>query len=86
VKYTVIWLRPVEAKLADMWLADDDREAITRATREIDQFLKIQAHTIGESRSDEKRILIVAPLGVIFRVYEDDRVVRVAAVWKLLTR
>ena len=86
MKYTVIWLKPVEAKLADIWLAADDREAITRAAREIDRFLKVHPHTVGESRPAEKRILIAAPLCVIFRVYEDDRIVRVAGVWKLRTR
>ena len=86
MKYTVLWLKPAEAKLADIWLAADDREAITRAAREIDRFLNIHPHTVGETRSEEKRILIVAPLCVIFRVYEDDRIVRIASVWNLGTR
>jgi len=83
VTYTVIWLKPAEAKLADIWLAADDRDAIRRAVREIDRFLKAHPHTVGESRPAEKRILIAAPLCVIFRVYEDDRSVRVAGVWRL---
>jgi hypothetical protein len=80
------WKKRAEDDLADIWLAVDEREAITRATGEIDRFLKIHPHAVGESRPAEKRILIVAPLCVIFRVYEDDRIVRVAGVWRLRTQ
>ena len=86
MRYTVIWLRPAEAELARIWLGADDRDVISHATNGIDQLLKVQPHTAGESRSEGKRILLVAPLGVTFRVDEDDRLVRVADVWRFRTR
>ena len=86
MKYSVLWKKRAEDNLADIWLAANDRDSITRAVREIDRFLKIHPHTVGATRFEEKRILIVAPLCVIFRVYEDDRIVRVAGVWRLRTQ
>ncbi|MCG8584709.1 MAG: hypothetical protein MI757_08370 [Pirellulales bacterium] len=82
MKFTVIWLKPAEARLAELWLAADDRDAITAAAREIDRFLKDHPHAVGVSRFEETRILIVAPLCAVYRVYEDDRIVHVATVWK----
>lgn len=40
----------------------------------------------SESRSGSVRILLVPPLGVDFKVLEDDRLVKVASVWKIRTR
>jgi hypothetical protein len=83
VKYTVIWLKPAEA---DIWLAAEDRTSITRAARDIDRRLAVEPETAGEFRAEGKRILFVAPLGITFGVYEQDRIVRVADVWKFHTR
>jgi hypothetical protein len=82
VKYTVVWQESAEERLADIWLASEDRAAISVAARDIDRFLRNQPKSAGESRPAEKRMLLVAPLGVIFRVYEQDRIVLVASVWR----
>jgi hypothetical protein len=80
--YTVIWKREAERRLATIWLGSTDRPAITQAANQIDQQLRRDPDDQGESRPDGRRILLVPPLGVLFKVQPLDRVVTVVAVWQ----
>ncbi len=55
---------------------------MTQAVHEIDQRLARNAPDEGESWSDDLRILLVAPLGVLFGVQEAQRLVQVVQVWQ----
>jgi plasmid stabilization system protein ParE len=81
MSWTVIWLPDAEQELADIWLNASDRASITRAAHIIDQILKHDPENAGESRPNNRRILIVLPLAVIYRVLPDDRRVEVVHVW-----
>jgi plasmid stabilization system protein ParE len=81
MNFTVLWDPEAEQELAAIWVAAADRAAVTAATDEIDRLLRTNPEQRGESRDDGRRILLVAPLGVLFRVLPDDRVVRVLQVW-----
>jgi hypothetical protein len=50
MKFTVLWSRNAEDKLALLWLSSVDRRAVTDATNKIDIALSAQAETAGESR------------------------------------
>ncbi len=76
--WTVVWLPDAENELAELWLASTDREATSAAADQIDQLLRNSPQTAGESRSADRRILIIPPLAVIYRVSLDDRIVRVS--------
>jgi plasmid stabilization system protein ParE len=82
MKWTVIWLPDAEQELADLWLNSADRAAVTQSSHIIDSLLKQDPETVGESRDGNRRILLVAPLGVIYRVLPDDRRVEVLHVWR----
>jgi plasmid stabilization system protein ParE len=56
------------------------RQAITDALRELDRRLQNDPHGAGESRDRGRRIAMVLPVAVIFRVEPDDRRVTVLAV------
>ena len=77
MKYTVIWKPAAEADLARLWTDSPDKHAITDASNRIDALLKKNPRALGESRFGNDRILVIAPLAVIFEVLEDDRLVRV---------
>jgi hypothetical protein len=62
--YTVIWKPLAEDKLASIWIAAQDRQAIRKAADEIDRLLRIDPESRGESRSGLERVLIVEPLVV----------------------
>jgi hypothetical protein len=81
VRYTVLWQPSAEQQLAAAWLEAGDRRAATRAAHAIDVRLGDGADDRGESRSAGRRILLVAPLGVLFRVEPEDCVARVLTVW-----
>jgi hypothetical protein len=81
MKYTVVWDPDAEQELASLWMAAAERQALTDAADQIDKVLRQDPQQQGESRPDGLRILFVEPLGIIFRVHEDDRLVRVLQVW-----
>jgi len=85
VNYTVIWLESAEVELADLWLNAPDRERVTAAAHELDIRLGANPGIEGESRKGNRRILLVAPLGVTYEVHPDDRLVRVLEVWRFRT-
>ena len=81
MKYEVIWKPPAEEELTRLWLDSPQPNAVKLAADDIDRLLQESPMTAGESRSDDRRILLVAPLGVIYRVIEPDHTVNVLQVW-----
>ncbi len=80
---TVVWQPTAEATLADLWNNAPDRAAVTRAANTIDALLKRDPLGVGESRTDNLRVLFVPPLAVDYEVLEDDCLVRVLKVWRV---
>lgn len=87
MKYTVLWTVPARDELAELWLRADsaDRERITAAAAAIDVMLANDPDA-GESRWDDRRILIEPPLAVFFRVEAEDRKIYFVKVWRFMTR
>jgi hypothetical protein len=73
--FWVVWLESALMDLADYWPKADSalRLAITSATHEIDQQLKKDPIGASESRTDDTRILFVAPLGITFQLEADGQ-------------
>ena len=86
--YTVQWARSALDKLAKEWINADStgRWAITHAIGQIDDELQLAPHHVGESRPTGRRIIFVAPLGVVYKVISEDRIVHVLDVWRFQTR
>jgi hypothetical protein len=82
MKYTVIWQPLAQQALAQLWINARDRKEISNAANTIDELLRRDAQTRGESRPGDTRVLITPPLAVRFQVREQDRLVIVAAVWR----
>ena len=80
MKFTVVWMASAQRELARLWTDQADRAAITAAANAIDVRLSRDPERLGESREDEMRVLIAAPLTVFFRVRVDDRMVEVVSV------
>jgi len=86
VKYTVVWLAVALDELARLYNDAPNRELVTAASNRIDRLLSRDPEEVGESRSNGRRILLEAPLGVIYTVRADDRLVEVGYVWAFQTR
>ncbi len=82
-RYTVVWVQSVEDELVEIWLAAEDRNAVTFATHSVDRELGTQADSKGEDLAEGLRSLNVPPLRVIFTVSKDDRLVEVVRVARL---
>jgi plasmid stabilization system protein ParE len=78
--WTVVLLPDAENELAELWLGSLDREAVTTAADQIDKLLRRNPESAGESRDHGRRILIVPPLAVIYRVLTEDRLVQITNV------
>ncbi len=79
--YTVRWKRSARDQLAELWMQAPDRNAVTDAANQIDSLLERSPEQQGESRPGGRRILILLPLAVLFRVNEQDKIVAVLKVW-----
>ncbi len=77
----MLWAGEAEQRLAALWNKATNRQAITTAADAIDKQLNLDLETVGESRPDGTRILLVPPLGILFTVTELDRIVSVLTVW-----
>jgi hypothetical protein len=85
---TVVWEETALDELASIWLlaSSDEREQITAAAAQIDSRLRFNPAFQGESRPNERRVLYTPPLGVTFRVKDDDRLVNLLQVWVIRRR
>ena len=84
--FTVVWMESAEDELARLWEATADKRSMTWASNRIDAELRRDGQRQGESRSDDRRILFVPPLGVLFEVREPDRLIVVLSVWQIPER
>jgi hypothetical protein len=81
--WNVIWAEPAMDELARRWNAADSamRQAITEAAAELDRLLSQDPLQQSESRDPGERIMIVPPLGAVYRVDEGSNTVFVGHVW-----
>lgn len=82
MKYEVGWKSSAQEELARLWLDSSQPDVVKLAADEIDMLLISDPLGAGESRSGNRRILFVAPLGEVYRVFEADRRVKVLRVWR----
>lgn len=81
MKYTVLWSKSAETRLAELWLGAADPQAIRRACDDLDTQLAERPTQIGESRSENVRIAFESPIAVEYRVFEKHHVVIVGGIW-----
>ena len=81
MKYRVIWDPDAFRRLVGGWVAADKPEPAIRAFDTIEAILSVDAESNGESRSNDRRILIVPPLAVIFRAEPERREVLILDAW-----
>ena len=82
MNHTVVMTTAAERQLAELWLKDTQRSAVSRAADEIERRLRRDPEQQGESRDRGRRILIESPLSVLYRVEPADRKVVIVAVWR----
>ena len=78
--FHVNWKPSARDRITEIWIDATDRGQITRATDIIDEALRTNPETFGESRSGNLRIAFVLPLAVMFEVFNDDLRVDVLAI------
>jgi hypothetical protein len=86
MSWTVEWNTTAENQLARIWLDSRIRNEVTAAARAIDRRLEADPENTGESRPDGRRIVLIYPLGAIFKVDRSKREVVVGAVWSYSKR
>ena len=74
--FYVSYVPVAQNQLAQIWMDASDRNAVTRASHEIDRLLRTQPQTVGEELGDYRR-LEVTPLEVVYTVSPDDCLVQV---------
>ena len=81
--YEVFWAPSALEDLAALWVDAETtlRETITTTAAEIDDLVSGSPYDVGESRTGDRRIAFVAPLGLIFDVESANRRVVIIHVW-----
>jgi plasmid stabilization system protein ParE len=80
MKWTVTYSPAAQNELAEIWLYTADKSRVARAADDIDRLLRTNPLGVGESRSDDSRVLVYPPIAVQYDVYVDDCRVTVVAV------
>ena len=80
MRFTVIWSQFAQDQLALLWINATDRNAVTTAQHQIDQMLIVDPDTQGIPFFGS-RLLLLAPLHVLFTINLADMQVEVYDVW-----
>jgi plasmid stabilization system protein ParE len=78
--YTVAWTENAQSDLLRLWLESTNRALITRTADAIDPTLRIDPVLRGETYTASTRLLTIPPLLVLYRVVEEDRMVRILSI------
>lgn len=81
MKYRVAWDPDAFRGLMRAFVAANQPPAAIQAFDEIERILSNDADAQGESRDENRRILIVPPIGVIFRARPDIAEVLILDAW-----
>ena len=86
--YQVRWEGAAIEELTQIWTEADSsvRQAVTDAVSTLDQELQHNAPTVGESRSEGRRICFVPPLAAVFNVDDPNKLASVLHVWTIQRR
>jgi hypothetical protein len=79
MRYTVVWVRAAENRLAELYNQATDKAAVSAASNAIDRQLATDADRKGRPLNGT-RFLTVPPLTVVFTVSPDDCLVVVRAI------
>jgi hypothetical protein len=74
--FTVMWRQQAIEELARVWMATADRQRLSDAVSRIDAALRLNPEVKGVDFYGD-RLLVVAPLAVVFMIREEDRIVEV---------
>lgn len=79
--FTVVWAPAAEKELAAIWLAAKDRDRLTAMASVLESLLRVAPQLLGESRDDNRRIILHGGLAIVYEVVLEDRLVRILALW-----
>ena len=82
MNYVVDWLPAAQQQLAQIWTDASDKMAVTTAANAMDRELERDPFSLSESRAGARRIMVIAPLAILFDVDQTQRSVNVRCVWR----
>lgn len=86
MKYRVTWDPNAFRDLVRAWKTANQPDSGIRAFDEIERLLSDDAELQGESRDDDRRLLIVPPIGVVFRAKPDLGEALILDAWMIRPR
>lgn len=80
MKFTVAWSEEASNELCELWAVVPDRREMTRVVDALEQQLRHNPESVGESREKGRRVVMQSPIGIIFKVFPEDQLVQVVHV------
>jgi hypothetical protein len=81
MSWSVVWEQHAEDELTRAWLASRHRTLLTDVTGRLEQALRQDPTTVGESREGTIRIVTEWPIALHFDVRPADRMVVIVDFW-----
>jgi hypothetical protein len=80
VNWTVNWTDAAHVEMLAQLLRSADKQQMLRAGRTLENSLRADPYTVGESRDDGERVVFARPLLFAFRIDDDTRTVFIGRV------
>jgi hypothetical protein len=82
--FGVVWTNKALDELADIWVtvSPELRDRIESAMQRLDQSLRDDPNTVGESRNQNRRVAFDPPIAIIYQIDYSSQVVVVSHVWQ----
>jgi mRNA-degrading endonuclease RelE of RelBE toxin-antitoxin system len=79
--YEVRWSSYAEKELDQPTLSASQKQALSDATARVEAALAMAPRDVGTMRLVSTRILVDKPLGIVYDIIEDDKIVVIAEAW-----
>jgi hypothetical protein len=86
VSYRVIFKPQVDRDLVDLWLESDNQRAMTDSIDGLVGRLEVDPWQVGESRTEDRRIALVWPVGMEFEIDDNRQEVHIYRLWTFRQR
>jgi hypothetical protein len=83
VKYHIAWDPAAELAYEKIWEDESIRDAVRKAIDAFEKDLEQDPLGHGESRPRNRRMMFHHPLGIVYRVIDATRIVRVVSLWRI---
>lgn len=82
MKWKLVWLRPADDALIELWLLSPDRSKLSEAIDRLEDSLRRDPYQEGESRGENRRVVFSGPIAASILIDDFRRVAYLVEIWQ----